>query len=77
MPKLPMTKDDFVAMRLAMVPSCPWCRQTFADWGLAKRHVKFCDKAPNPRGKSMQKRLAVQRRAGGRRKHNKKRPLAG
>jgi hypothetical protein len=30
-------------------PTCPWCRREFANWSLAKSHVKFCSKAPKPR----------------------------
>ena len=30
-------------------PRCPWCPRTFVDWPRAKRHVKFCERAPRPR----------------------------
>jgi hypothetical protein len=31
------------------IPSCPWCARAFPNWSLAKRHVKFCSRAPRPR----------------------------
>lgn len=32
-----------------MKPACPHCDQEFETWAFAKRHVKYCEKGPNPR----------------------------
>jgi hypothetical protein len=30
---------------------CPWCQRSDLPLHLLKRHVKFCEKAPQPRGR--------------------------
>jgi hypothetical protein len=34
-----------------MIPFCPWCKRTDLPINRLKIHVKYCDKAPRPRGK--------------------------
>ena len=42
-----------------MRPHCPWCGARFMSWALAKPHVKYCDRAPRPRGKANAERMKV------------------
>ena len=35
---------------------CPWCRVVDQPIHLLKRHVKYCDKSPHPRGLTAEKR---------------------
>jgi len=36
---------------------CPWCKKTDLPVHLLKRHMKFCDKSPRPRGRIARKRF--------------------
>ena len=37
-------------------PRCTWCNQKFERWEDARHHVKFCEKAPKPRGREARRR---------------------
>ncbi len=40
-------------------PRCPWCREPFASWVIAKQHTKNCAQSPRPRWKAARKRRGI------------------